>query len=62
MDNEQQSSAARLQTFRSVWPWLLLAAWLTASAAQIWGLEVESVLRGDACTATPAGLWTGAAP
>ena len=62
MDYPQMSSAAGRQGLQSAWPWLLLGAWLMVSAAQIWALEVESVQRGDACTASPASLWTGAAP
>ncbi len=62
MDNKRESSVARRQTLEAAWPWLLLGAWLLVSATQIWALEVESVQRGDACTATPASLWTGAAP
>ncbi len=62
MDNKGKVSDARRQKLEAVWPWLLLGAWLMVSAAQIWALEVESVQRGDACTASPASLWTGAAP
>jgi len=62
MDNNRDASVARRETFKSAWPWLLLGAWLLASAAQLWALEVETVQRGDACTASPVSLWTGAAP
>lgn len=62
MDNNQEASSARLESLQSTWLWLLLGAWLLVSAAQIWALEVETVQRGDACTASPASLWTGAAP
>lgn len=60
MDNERVSSVVARQGLRTAWPWLLLGVWLMASAAQIWALEVESVLRGEVCSATPAGLWKGA--
>lgn len=62
MDNKREASVAGRQTLKSAWPWLLLGGWLLLSAAQIWALEVESVQRGDACTARPASLWMGAAP
>ncbi|MDD3327916.1 MAG: hypothetical protein PHW25_12625 [Zoogloea sp.] len=62
MDNTGKVSVARRQKLEAVWPWLLLGAWLMVSAAQIWALEVETVQRGDACTASPVSLWTGAAP
>lgn len=62
MDNKLEASVATRRKLEAVWPWLLLGAWLTVSAVQIWALEVESVQRGAACTASPASLWTGAAP
>ena len=61
MDNTGKVSAAGRQKLEAVWPWLLLGVWLMVSAAQIWALEVESVRRGEVCSATPAGLWKGAA-
>ena len=57
MDHPQMPSAAARQGLQSAWPWLLLGVWLMVSAAQIWALEVESVRRGEVCSATPAGLW-----
>ena len=61
MDNQQVPSVAARQRLKTAWPWLLLGVWLMASATQIWALEVESVRRGEVCSATPAGLWKGAA-
>ena len=62
MDNERVASCAAHKRLRSAWPWLLLGVWLIASAAQIWALELESVRRGEVCSATPAGLWNGGVP
>ncbi|HZX30920.1 MAG TPA: hypothetical protein VFF03_06190 [Rhodocyclaceae bacterium] len=48
----QTSPAKSTLWFRRAAPWLLFGVWLTASAAQLWSMEVESLRAGIVCTTT----------